>query len=228
MGYNNRFDPVFSLVAGDGSAVKSKPSITPPTVGAAELSNNTYSASAMEQSSRWMRVRDKVKVRGKMTVDTVHSTLSLYKSKALKLKSVFSNELQSAKPQLRSLSKAKCHKYLPAQPRGEHAKRRAAANRERHRSLPPERRATANREQHRSLPPKGRATANRERHRSLPPERRATADRKRHRSLPPAPQASNVRRLTAGPPLGSGGDKQKIDLAIRAESSPGCSLEVGT
>ena len=148
VGYNNRFDSVFSLVAGDGSAVKSEPSITLPTIRAAELSKITCSASAMKQSSRRMRVRDKVKVRWMKTVDTVHSTLSLYKSKTLKSKSVFSNELQSAKPQVRSLSRAKCHKYLPAQPRGEHGKRHATANRERHRSLPPERRATANRERH--------------------------------------------------------------------------------
>ena len=85
MGYSNRFDPVFSLVAGDGSAVKSKPLITPPTVGAAELSDNTYSASAMEQSSRWMRVRDKVKVRWRMTVDTMHSTLSLHKKNKIRI-----------------------------------------------------------------------------------------------------------------------------------------------
>ena len=83
-------------MAGDGSAVKSKPSITPPTIRAAELSNNTYSASAMEQSSRWMRVRDKVKVRWRMTVDTVHSTLSLHK-KTIKSESMFSTELQSAR-----------------------------------------------------------------------------------------------------------------------------------
>ena len=201
VGYNNRFDPIFSLVAGDGSAVKSKPSITPPTVRGAKLSNNTYSASATDQSSRWMRVRDKVKVRWKMTVDTVHSTLSLYKSKALKLKSVFSNELQSAKPQLRSLSKDKCHKYLPAQPRGELVKRRATADRERHRSLPPERQATANRERRRSLPPERQATANRERRRSLPPERRATANRERHRSLSPERRATaNRERHRSLPP----------------------------
>jgi hypothetical protein len=130
------------------NTVKSEQSITLPTIRAAELSKITCSASAMEQSSRWMRVRDKVKVRWTKTVDTVHSTISLYKSKTLKSKSVFSNELQSAKPQLRSLSQAKCHKYLPAQPRGEHGKRHATANKERHRSLPPERRATANRERH--------------------------------------------------------------------------------
>jgi hypothetical protein len=87
-------------VAGDGSAVKSEPS-NPPAFRAAELSKYTNSASAMEQSSRWNRVRVKVKVRWMKTVDTVHSTLSLFKSKISKSKSnqksVFSEELQWAK-----------------------------------------------------------------------------------------------------------------------------------
>ena len=102
MGHSNRFDPVFSLVAGDGSAVKSEPSITSPTGGAAELPKITRSASAMEQNSRWTRVRDKVKVRWMKTWDTVHSTLSLHKSKTsnIKSESTFSQELQSAKASL--------------------------------------------------------------------------------------------------------------------------------
>ena len=65
-------------MAGDGSAVKSEPS-NPPAIRAAELSKYTNNASAMEQSSRWMRVRVKVKDRWVKTVDTVHSTLSLIK-----------------------------------------------------------------------------------------------------------------------------------------------------
>ena len=84
-------------MAGDGSAVKSKPSNT-PTVGAAELLKITHSASAMKQNSRWRRVRDKVEVRRRKTEDTVHSTLSFFKkSKKSKSKSVFSEELKWAK-----------------------------------------------------------------------------------------------------------------------------------
>jgi hypothetical protein len=88
-------------VAGDGSAVKSEPS-NPPAFRAAELSKYTNSASAMEQSSRWNRVRVKVKVRWMKTVDTVHSTLSLFKKSKISKsksnqKSVFSEELQWAK-----------------------------------------------------------------------------------------------------------------------------------
>ena len=49
-----------------------------------------------------MRVRDKVKVRWMKTWDTVHSTLSLHKSKTsnIKSESTFSRELQSAKASL--------------------------------------------------------------------------------------------------------------------------------
>jgi hypothetical protein len=84
-------------VAGDGSAVKSEPSNT-PTVGAAELLNITRSASAMKQNSRWRRIGDKVEVRRRKTVDTVHSTLSFFKkSKKSKSESVFSEELKWAK-----------------------------------------------------------------------------------------------------------------------------------
>ena len=84
-------------MAGDGSAVKSEPSNT-PTVGAAELLKITHSASAMKQNSRWRRVRDKVEVKGRMTVDTVQSTLSFFKkSKKSKSESVFSEELKRAK-----------------------------------------------------------------------------------------------------------------------------------
>ena len=80
-------------MAGDGSAVKSEPSIT-PTVRAAKLSKITHSGSGTEQNSQRMRVQVKVKVKWMKTVDTVHSTLSLFKSKS---KSAFSEELQSAK-----------------------------------------------------------------------------------------------------------------------------------
>jgi hypothetical protein len=72
------FNPVFALVAGDGSAVKSEPSKTPKG-RAVEFSKITSCASAMEQNSRLMRGRVKVKVRWMKTVDTVHSTLSLFK-----------------------------------------------------------------------------------------------------------------------------------------------------
>jgi hypothetical protein len=76
-------------VAGDGSAVKSKPSNT-PTIGAAELLKITHSASAMKQNSRWRRVRDKVEVRRRKAEDTVHSTLSFFKkSKKIKIKVCF-------------------------------------------------------------------------------------------------------------------------------------------
>ena len=76
-------------MVGDGSAVKSKPSNT-PTFGAAELLKNTHSASAMKQNSRWRRIRDKVEVRRRKTVDTVHSTLSFFKkSKKIKIRVCF-------------------------------------------------------------------------------------------------------------------------------------------
>ena len=84
-------------MAGDGSVVKSEPSNT-PTVRAAELSKNTCGASAMEQNSRWVGVRDKVEVKRMKTVGTVHNTLSFFKkSKRSKSKSVLSKELKWAK-----------------------------------------------------------------------------------------------------------------------------------
>ena len=76
-------------MAGDGSAVKSEPSNT-PTFGAAELLNITHSASAMKQTSRWRRIRDKVEVRRRKTVDTVHSTLSFSKNQKNQNQSLFS------------------------------------------------------------------------------------------------------------------------------------------
>ena len=87
-------------MAGDGSAVKSEPSKTPKG-RAVELSKITSCASAMEQNSRWIRIRVKVEVKWRKTVDTVHSTLSFFKkSKKSKSKSVFSEELSWANSSL--------------------------------------------------------------------------------------------------------------------------------